>query len=302
MKLRISIAALAAVGAMAFAGEALAVADPVTPPSQTEGQFDAAEYRKAVDLVEAGKFAEAELALLKLIEITPDGNALYFLGVAREGKKDLDGAQAAFVATTQVDPENIRAWQELGVVQAKMGLKDKAAATLAELKKRDAACGGSCAKAADLKAGVAKVEAAIGAGATASLQSNEKLLFAKAGVGDRAYLDAVSLINEHRYEAAIEELKAAEVAFGAHPDILTYIGFANRKLGRYDVAEDYYQRAIKAAPEHRGAHEYYGELKVVRGDLPAARKLLATLDNLCTYGCAEADELRRWIDGERTGS
>jgi len=303
MKLRYSAATLIAVGTLALAGGAYAVVDPIAPPSETEGKFDtSADYRKAVDAVEAGKFDEAEALLLKVIEQTPETNALYFLGIAREGKKDLDGAQAAFVAATQVDSDNVRAWQELGVVQAKMGLKEKAAATLAELKKRDAACAGSCAKASDLKAGVAKVEAAIGAGQSAKLQSGEKLLFASATAGDGAYLEAVSLINEHRYEAALDSLKAAEVSFGPHPDILTYIGFANRKLGRYDLAEEYYQRALKAAPEHRGAHEYYGELKVVRGDLPAARKLLAKLDTLCTYGCAEADELRRWIDGERTGS
>ena len=304
MKLRYSAAALLAVGTLAFAGGAYAVVDATAPPSETEGKFDnSADYRKAVDLVEAGKFDDAEVVLLKILEMTPsDSNTLYFLGVAREGKKDLDSAQAAFNAAVQVDPENVRAWQELGVVQAKMGQKDKAAATLAELKKRDAACAGSCATAADLKAGVAKVEAALGAGQSAKLQAGEKLLFASTAAGDGAYLEAVSLINEHRYERALDSLKAAEVAFGPHPDILTYIGFANRKLGRYELAEEYYQRALKAAPEHRGAHEYYGELKVVRGDLPAARKLLARLDTLCTYGCAEADELRRWIDGERTGS
>jgi tetratricopeptide (TPR) repeat protein len=304
MKLKHSAAALFAVGALAVAGGAYAVVDPIAPPSETEGNNEtAAEYRKAVDAVEAGKFAEAETMLLKVIEAAPgDSNALYFLGLAREGTKDLDGAQAAFGAAIQIDAENVRALQELGVVQAKMGQADKAKATLAELKKRDAACAGSCAKAADLKAGVAKVEAAIGGGQSASLTAPDKLLFASPSAGDRAYLDAVSLINEHRYEAALDSLAAAETAFGPHPDILTYIGFANRKLGRYDLAEDYYQRALRAAPEHRGAHEYYGELKVVRGDLPAARKLLARLETLCTFGCAEADELRRWIDGERTGS
>ena len=34
---------------------------------------------------------------------------------------------------------------------------------------------------------------------------------------------------------------------------------------------------------------------VERGDLPGAKAMLAKLDNWCTFGCAEADELRRWI-------
>ena len=36
--------------------------------------------------------------------------------------------------------------------------------------------------------------------------------------------------------------------------------------------------------------------KVLEGDLPGARAMLARLDAACTYGCAEAEELRLWID------
>ena len=32
-----------------------------------------------------------------------------------------------------------------------------------------------------------------------------------------------------------------------------------------------------------------------RGDLEGARALLARLDRACTFGCPEAEELRRWI-------
>ncbi len=87
--------------------------------------------------------------------------------------------------------------------------------------------------------------------------------------------------------------------FGAHPDILTYIGFANRKLGRFTVAEDHYRQALAVAPNHKGATEYYGELMVERGDLKGARAMLARLERICTFGCAEADELRQWIREKR---
>jgi len=106
---------------------------------------------------------------------------------------------------------------------------------------------------------------------------------------------SVSLINEHRYGEAIASLKRAEAAFGAHPDILTYLGFANRKLHRYDLAEHYYRAALAAEPNHKQATEYYGELMVERGDLAGAKTLLAKLDGLCTFGCFEAEELRQWI-------
>jgi len=106
----------------------------------------------------------------------------------------------------------------------------------------------------------------------------------------------VGLINEGRYEAAIVSLQDAKATFGAHPDILTYLGFANRKLGRYEIAESYYRQALASAPKHRGATEYYGELMVERGDFRGAKHMLAKLEAQCSFGCAEADELRRWID------
>uniref|UniRef100_UPI002FDEC6B5 tetratricopeptide repeat protein n=1 Tax=Phenylobacterium sp. TaxID=1871053 RepID=UPI002FDEC6B5 len=117
-----------------------------------------------------------------------------------------------------------------------------------------------------------------------------------ADAGDAAYLDAVGLINEGRYEVALARLDAARAAFGPHPDVLTYQGFAHRKLGRFDLAEVFYRQALAAAPDHRGALEYYGELKVERGDMVGARRMLARLERACTYGCAEAETLRSWID------
>jgi Tfp pilus assembly protein PilF len=69
----------------------------------------------------------------------------------------------------------------------------------------------------------------------------------------------------------------------------------NRKLGRLKLAEDYYRQALVAAPDHLGATEYYGELMVERGDMVGARHMLAKLETTCRFGCAQADELRRWI-------
>jgi hypothetical protein len=34
---------------------------------------------------------------------------------------------------------------------------------------------------------------------------------------------------------------------------------------------------------------------VERGDLAGAKVMLARLDRQCHFGCAEAEELRRWI-------
>ena len=121
------------------------------------------------------------------------------------------------------------------------------------------------------------------------------MLFGGPKAGDAAYVQAVSLINDRRYDEALASLAKAQVQFGPHPDILTYQGYAWRKKGDWARAEQFYKQALAIAPDHIGATEYYGELKVAQGDIQGAKKLLARLDKLCTFGCADQEELRRWI-------
>ena len=60
-------------------------------------------------------------------------------------------------------------------------------------------------------------------------------------------------------------------------------------------AEKYYQAALKIDPDHRGALEYYGELKLMNKDLPGAESLLARLDKACFFGCEEYTDLKEAI-------
>jgi hypothetical protein len=39
---------------------------------------------------------------------------------------------------------------------------------------------------------------------------------------------------------------------------------------------------------------------IERGDMAGAKRMLAKLDTLCTFGCAEAEDLRRWIQAKGT--
>ena len=41
-------------------------------------------------------------------------------------------------------------------------------------------------------------------------------------------------------------------------------------------------------------------MMIERGDMAGARRMLAKLDSLCAFGCAEAEELRRWVDAKGT--
>jgi tetratricopeptide (TPR) repeat protein len=269
-------------------------------PSMNTPDFDAAaEYRKGIDALKDGQFSVAKSSFARVLGVAPnDANTNFLAGMADAGLNDLKAASKHYEKAVRADSKMVVAQQELAVTYAKLGDKTKAETALAKLKSMDASCAGTCKDAELIKKAIATVEAAIGQPGQAMLNTDPPFLFASAKTGDTAYLQAVGLINEHRYQEAIDQLQRAKTTFGAHPDVLTYLGFANRKLRHYDLAESYYRQALAAAPNHKGATEYYGELLVERGDMAGAKRMLAKLDNLCTFGCAEAAELRRWVEAK----
>jgi tetratricopeptide (TPR) repeat protein len=271
-------------------------------PSMTAPDFDpAAEYRKGIEALQAQRYLEAKKAFEHVLTVAPrDANTNFLAGMANAGLNDLKGSRKYYERAVKADKELVGAVRELGVTYAKLGEKEKAEAQLAALRAMQSKCAAACAKAAEIGRAVEALAAAIGTPPQARLETRPSLLFASAAAGDNFYLDAVGLINEGRYQAAIEALDSARATFGPHPDVLTYLGFANRKLRRYDAAESYYRAALAAAPGHRGATEYYGELMAERGDLEGAERMLAKLEIGCDFGCAEADELRRWIQAARS--
>ena len=267
-----------------------------TSPSVSSRNYDpAAEYQKGMEALKARRFEDAKLSFLKVYaDASKDPSLNTVLGITYMELNDYKGAQKYLERAVKLDKKLILAHEQLGITYAKLGDRAKAEAELATLKQLQAACGTSCPDADKLNRAVGSISTALGQ-PQAAIRAPGELLFASTEAGDTAYLDAVGLIHEHRYEEALRSLREAREVFGAHPDILTYLGFANRKLGHYAVAEDYYRQALAAAPNHKGATEYYGELMVERGNLKGAKAMLAKLDRICTFGCAEADELRQWI-------
>jgi Flp pilus assembly protein TadD len=269
----------------------------MSAPSASVPSYDpAVEYAKGVEAFKASEFKAAEKAFRRVLQVNPrDPSALLMSGMSKAGSGDFKGAAKAYEKALKVDPEAIAPRREYAIALGRMGNAEASAAELATLKARAAACGETCAQAADLKAAIAAVEAS-GAGASgASSSLPPPSLLAGSGAGDAAYMGAVALINEGKYRQAIDALQTARDAFGPHPDVLTYIGYSWRKLGELDRAEGYYREALAVAPDHRGATEYYGELKAERGDIAGARAMLAKLEAQCSFGCVEAEDLRRWI-------
>jgi tetratricopeptide (TPR) repeat protein len=291
---------LVAVPAISFAMSGGSSGGATSTPSMNVPQFDAAaEYRSGIEALQASKFADAKKSFAKVLGAAPnDANTNFLAGLADAGLNDLKAAAKHYERAVHADKKLVPAQQELAITYAKLGEQDKAQATLAKLREMDTACAGTCKDAESIKKAISAVEAALGQPTHAMLDTRPPLLFASAKAGDTAYLQAVGLINEHRYAEAIDALERARATYGAHPDVLTYLGFANRKLHRYDIAESYYLQALAVAPNHKGATEYYGEMMIERGDMAGARHMLAKLDSLCTFGCAEAEELRRWVDAK----
>ncbi len=265
-------------------------------PSQSAPQYDpAVEYRNGVADLQSGKFREAERDFNHALSVdSKNADTLFMLGMAKAGHGDLKGAAGAYEKSLKIDDQQIPARREYAVTLAKLNQPDKAQAQLAILKTRADTCGENCAQAADLKAALAAVQAALSptGGATAAPAS----LLLDPSAGDRSYVEAVRLINDHRYQDALVALDKARAVFGPHPDVLTYMGYTWRKLGQYDKAEAYYREALAIYPDHVGATEYYGELKVIRGDIAGAKQMLAKLETVCRFGCVETEDLRRWIE------
>lgn len=298
----VAAAALLAPLAAGASGGGIASGDArgFDPPSASGPTYDpVVEFQRGVTALQARDFQTAELAFQRVTGAAPkSAEGWRMLGLSRTGQSDHKGARKAYDRAVRIDPNDIVSRQGLAVSLVQLKDPGKARVELDWLKARQTACATTCPDAAALESATAAVERALnGEAATAALPSS--LLFAGPAAGDGAYLQAVALINERRYGEALVALDAARRVFGPHPDVLTYQGYTHRKLGEFDKAEGYYRSALDIAPDHRGATEYYGELMVERGDIAGARVMLAKLDRLCAYGCAEAEELRRWIDAGR---
>ena len=108
-------------------------------------------------------------------------------------------------------------------------------------------------------------------------------------------------IDAKQYQAAIDELKLMVNKDEKNADAFNLLGFSNRKLKRYDIAEYYYMQALELDPKHKGAMEYLGELYVETGRMEKAQQMLARLDDACFFSCDEYKQLKGVIEGNAQG-
>jgi tetratricopeptide (TPR) repeat protein len=129
----------------------------------------------------------------------------------------------------------------------------------------------------------------------------------KKAPGDRSSLEdfitgykaAYALIYEQGdYEAAITALRALDHDDNA--DVANLIGYASRKLGRYDDAKIWYERSLAADPNHAVTWSYYGMWQAEQGNLLKAKDDLEKVRLICGTTCEPYRMLKDVIDGTQT--
>jgi tetratricopeptide (TPR) repeat protein len=101
------------------------------------------------------------------------------------------------------------------------------------------------------------------------------------------------------YVAGIAVLRS--MGYDDNADVATLIGYASRKLGRYDDAKYWYDKALAADPNHAQTWSYYGMWHAEQGNLLKAKDDLEKVQAICgNTDCREYVELKAVIDGTRT--
>jgi len=115
----------------------------------------------------------------------------------------------------------------------------------------------------------------------------------------RGYHAAYALIyGREDYEGGIAALRA--LGYDDHPDVATLIGYASRKLGRYDDAKVWYERALAADPNHAVTWSYYGMWQAEQGNVLKAKDDLEKVRLICGTDCRAYKMLKDAIDGTVT--
>jgi len=111
---------------------------------------------------------------------------------------------------------------------------------------------------------------------------------------------AYALIYDHGdYVGGIAVLSG--MGYDDNADVATLIGYASRKLGRYDDAKLWYDRALAADPNHTLTWSYYGMWHAEQGNVLKAKDDLEKVESICgNTTCREYTALKAAIDGTAT--
>jgi predicted Zn-dependent protease len=94
-----------------------------------------------------------------------------------------------------------------------------------------------------------------------------------------------TIYDRQDYADAIEQLKA--LGQDDHPNVANLIGYSYRKLGDYKLSQVWYERALKADPNHVLTWQYYGLWQIEQGNRDQAQYHLSRIAAICGTDCEE---------------
>lgn len=101
------------------------------------------------------------------------------------------------------------------------------------------------------------------------------------------------------YAGGIAALRA--LGHDGHADVANLIGFSSRKLGRYDDAKVWYEKALAADPNHTRTWQYFGMWHLEQGNRLKAEEHLEKIRYICGgSGCDDYKALDNALKGNGT--
>jgi predicted Zn-dependent protease len=107
--------------------------------------------------------------------------------------------------------------------------------------------------------------------------------------------DVQELMQREAWNDAITKLWTYTESNPDDPDGFNLLGFCYRQDGQFDRAKKAYDRALRLDPDHRGAHEYLGELYLETDQFAKAEDTLGSLYRICGEDCPEYQALAKAI-------
>ena len=111
----------------------------------------------------------------------------------------------------------------------------------------------------------------------------------------QGYRAAYSTIYDRNdYAAAILQLKA--LGQDDRANVANLIGYSYRKLGDYQLSQVWYERALKADPNHVLTWQYYGLWQIEQGNREQALYHLSRIAAICGTDCEHYRSLAAALD------
>ena len=111
------------------------------------------------------------------------------------------------------------------------------------------------------------------------------------------YRAARALVLDGRYQEGLAAFQA--LGHDESAEVANYIGYTNRKLGNYELARVWYEKALAIDPSHVRTWQYYGMWHVEQGNMLKAADFLEKIRLICGgTDCQEYQDLKAGMEGK----